>query len=100
MRPRQGSVVDRAAQFAPLDRTRFRTAARRARVDARASPCTSVMRVTTWLSTQSAAKGDVIPAGGVRYYLSYYRDPVVQGNCTPLVDTFNASQGVSVLWAP
>lgn len=51
------------------------------------------------VSVQSAAKGDVIAAGSVRYYLSYYRDPNVQGACLP-ENTFNASQGVSVVWAP
>jgi hypothetical protein len=30
----------------------------------------------------------------------YYRDPVVLGACTPLVDTFNISQTQSVLWSP
>jgi hypothetical protein len=52
------------------------------------------------VSAQSAAKGDVIGPGEMGYYLSYYRDPTVQGNCIPFVDTFNASQGVSVLWSP
>jgi hypothetical protein len=50
--------------------------------------------------TQSMIKGDTIPAGSTRLYLVYYRDPTVLGACTPLVDTFNASQGLSVLWTP
>jgi hypothetical protein len=50
--------------------------------------------------TQSAAKGDVITAGTNRHYMCYYRDPTVLGTCTPLVDTFNASQSQVVLWVP
>jgi hypothetical protein len=50
--------------------------------------------------TQSAAKGDVITAGTNRHYMCYYRDPTVLGACTPLVDTFNASQSQVVLWTP
>lgn len=48
---------------------------------------------------QSAALADTIPAGGTRYYQTYYRDPVVLGTC-PAASTFNVTQGVSVVWAP
>jgi hypothetical protein len=51
------------------------------------------------VSEQSAAKGDTITAGSTRLYMVYYRDPTVLGSCTPLVDTFNASQSQSVLWS-
>jgi len=47
---------------------------------------------------QSAAKGDTITPG-TRLYLSYYRDPSVLPGCL-MTDTFNASQGVSIVWAP
>jgi hypothetical protein len=47
---------------------------------------------------QSAAKGDTITPG-TRNYLSYYRDPTILGACASS-DTFNASQGVSIIWAP
>jgi hypothetical protein len=50
--------------------------------------------------TQSMIKGDTIAPGSTRLYLVYYRDPTVLAPCTPLVDTFNASQGLSVLWTP
>jgi hypothetical protein len=52
------------------------------------------------VSQRSALKGDALAAGETRYYLSYYRDPIVQGSCNPATDTFNASQGMSVLWVP
>jgi hypothetical protein len=52
------------------------------------------------VSTQSAAKGDGIAIGNERLYLSYYRDPTVLGPCTPGVDTFNATQGMKVIWIP
>jgi hypothetical protein len=47
---------------------------------------------------QSAAKGDTITPG-TRLYLSYYRDPSVLPGCL-MTDTFNASQGVAIVWAP
>jgi hypothetical protein len=50
--------------------------------------------------TASANHGDVIMPGTNRHYMAYYRDPVVLGSCTPLVDTFNASQSMVVLWGP
>jgi hypothetical protein len=50
--------------------------------------------------TKSANEGDTILPGMTRLYLSYYRDPTVLAPCTPLVDTFNASQGVEVIWHP
>ncbi len=50
------------------------------------------------VSARSAAKGDVIQAGQSRWYLVYYRDPVVLGGC-PSNRTFNATQTGRVDWA-
>jgi len=49
------------------------------------------------ISARSAAKGDVIMAGQSRWYLVYYRDPVVLGGC-PAGSTFNATQTGQVTW--
>jgi hypothetical protein len=43
--------------------------------------------------------GDPIAPASARWYLVYYRDPVVLGGCTPS-STFNATETVRVLWAP
>jgi hypothetical protein len=51
------------------------------------------------VSARSAAKGDVILAGQSRWYLVYYRDPVVLGGC-PASSTFNATQTGRVEWSP
>jgi hypothetical protein len=47
-------------------------------------------------SGQSAALGDPLSPGSVRGYQLVYRDPI--NFCTPL--TFNASNGIRVVWAP
>jgi hypothetical protein len=52
------------------------------------------------ISAESTLKGDVITAGTNRHYMCYYRDPTVLAPCTPLVDTFNASQSQVVAWGP
>jgi Tol biopolymer transport system component len=49
------------------------------------------------VSARSAAKGDVIQPGQSRWYLVYYRDPVVLGGC-PSSSTFNATQTGRVDW--
>ena len=49
--------------------------------------------------TRSAALGDVLGAGSVRYYYLHYRDPIVLGGC-PQISTFNASSAVQVVWRP
>lgn len=49
------------------------------------------------ISAQSATLGDVITAGSHRFYMAYYRDPVVQNGC-PATSTFNSSQGQDILW--
>jgi Tol biopolymer transport system component len=51
------------------------------------------------VSAQSAAKGDVIQPGQSRWYLVFYRDPVVLGGC-PATSTFNATQTGQVSWWP
>jgi len=51
------------------------------------------------ISTRSAALGDTIQAGQSRWYLVYYRDPLVQGGC-PASSTFNATQSGRVDWSP
>jgi len=50
------------------------------------------------VSAQSAARGDVIHAGESRWYLVYYRDPVVLGGC-PAASTFNATQTGRIDWS-
>ena len=51
------------------------------------------------VSSRSAALGDTIQAGQLRWYYVYYRDPTVLGGC-PASSTFNATQTGSVIWAP
>jgi len=51
------------------------------------------------VSARSAAKGDVIQPGQSRWYLVYYRDPIVLGGC-PASSTFNATQTGQVTWWP
>ena len=51
------------------------------------------------VSARSAAKGDVIQPGEIRWYLVYYRDPTVVGGC-PASRTFNATQTGRVAWSP
>jgi Tol biopolymer transport system component len=51
------------------------------------------------VSVRSAALGDVIQPGQARWYLVYYRDPLVLGGC-PTASTFNATQTGQVAWSP
>jgi hypothetical protein len=51
------------------------------------------------VSARSAAKGDPIQPGQSRWYLVYYRDPIVLGGC-PASRTFNATQTGEVSWWP
>jgi Tol biopolymer transport system component len=51
------------------------------------------------VSARSVALGDVIQPGQSRWYLVYYRDPVVLGGC-PASSTFNATQTGQVTWWP
>jgi hypothetical protein len=50
------------------------------------------------VSARSAAKGNPISAGQSRWYLVFYRDPVVLGGC-PAGSTFNATQTGRVDWS-
>ncbi len=51
------------------------------------------------ISVRSAALGDPLSPGLVRYYFVYYRDPSVLGGC-PLSAGFNSTDTVRVLWRP
>jgi hypothetical protein len=51
------------------------------------------------VSARSASLGDPIGAGQQRYYLVYYRDPIVLGGCSATA-TFNATNGWVLLWLP
>jgi hypothetical protein len=51
------------------------------------------------VSAASAAHGDTLSAGAIRYYQVYYRDPTVLNGC-PATSTFNASEGKAVTWGP
>jgi len=51
------------------------------------------------VTVRSAEKGDVIRPAESRWYLVYYRDPVVRGGCPPS-STFNATQTGQVAWLP
>jgi hypothetical protein len=50
------------------------------------------------VSIRSATLGDPISAGQSRWYLVYYRDPIVLGGC-PAANTFNATQTVRIDWS-
>jgi len=49
------------------------------------------------VSARSAAAGDALSVGSVRWYSVYYRDPIVLGGC-PAASTFNVTQTQLVLW--
>jgi hypothetical protein len=46
----------------------------------------------------SITLGDVISAGQSRWYLVYYRDPIVLGGCSAS-STFNATQTARIDWS-
>jgi hypothetical protein len=50
------------------------------------------------VSARSAALGDPIPAGATRNYQVYYRDGSASFCPAPLGSSFNASNGVTVIW--
>jgi len=52
------------------------------------------------ISAQSSVLGDPIPAGAVRYYQAYYRDPSSTFCTEPAGNTWNASNAVYVVWNP
>ncbi|MFM7280824.1 MAG: hypothetical protein ACKO32_03490, partial [Planctomycetia bacterium] len=49
------------------------------------------------VSVISAFLGDPIAAGSTRYYMAYYRDPIVLGGCAANA-TFNATNALQVAW--
>jgi hypothetical protein len=49
------------------------------------------------VSARSAALGNPISAGQHRYYMVYYRDPIVLGGC-PATSTFNATDALDLQW--
>ncbi len=49
------------------------------------------------ISARSAALGDPIASGSHRYYMAYYRDPIVLGGCSANA-TFNATNAGDVTW--
>ncbi len=51
------------------------------------------------VATRSASLGDPITAGQNRYYMVYYRDPIVLGGCQALA-TFNSTPTAQVTWQP
>ena len=51
------------------------------------------------VSARSNSLGDPILPGDTRYYLVYYRDPIVMGPC-PASSTFNSTQTGAVTWWP
>jgi hypothetical protein len=51
------------------------------------------------VAARSAALGDPIAPGTHRYYMAYYRDPIVLGGCAA-TNTFNATDALDVLWGP
>jgi len=51
------------------------------------------------VSARSESLGHTILPGQSRWYLVYYRDPVVLGGCPPL-STFNVTQTGEVVWLP
>jgi hypothetical protein len=51
------------------------------------------------ISARSAALGNPIIAGQSRWYLVYYRDPVVLGGC-PATSTFNSGPTMRADWGP
>ena len=53
----------------------------------------------TDIPTRSAAVGDPISAGQSRYYMVYYRDPIVLGGCSAFA-TFNGTNAAQVVWQP
>lgn len=50
------------------------------------------------VATRSANLGDVIPAGALRYYQVYSRDPNTTFCAAPQGSTFNISNGIKVQW--
>jgi hypothetical protein len=52
------------------------------------------------IAARSAALGDPIPPDGTRWYQVAYRDPVAAFCPDPPGSSFNASNGLRILWGP
>jgi len=52
------------------------------------------------VSARSAALGDPLSVGAIRYYQTYYRDPAPTFCPSPAGNTFNVSSGLIINWAP
>lgn len=50
------------------------------------------------VSARSAALGDAIPPGGIRHYMTYYRDANAGFCASPGGSTFNSSNALSIAW--
>ena len=50
------------------------------------------------ISARSAQLGDVIPPGASRHYQTYYRDSDLSFCPSPMGDSWNVSNGLSVVW--
>ena len=50
------------------------------------------------ITARSAAAGDPIPTGGIRYYQIYYRDPNSTYCPNPPGNTWNVSSGMKITW--
>jgi hypothetical protein len=50
------------------------------------------------ISARSAALGDPIAPGTMRYYQAYYRDPVLTFCASPPGDSWNVSSGITIAW--
>jgi hypothetical protein len=61
---------------------------------------TAPMGADPSVSARSAALGDPIPSFATRLYQVYYRDPSATFCPDPPGSTFNASNGLRVLWGP
>jgi len=52
------------------------------------------------IHTRSAALGDPLAPGSIRYYMAYYRDPSAAGPCGNAAATFNCSNSGQIVWQP
>jgi hypothetical protein len=59
-----------------------------------------VFTSTVGISLTSAALGDVLSSGSIRYYFLYYRDPCPTFACTGALDLSNASNAYKITWTP
>jgi hypothetical protein len=50
------------------------------------------------ITARSSALGDPIPSGGIRHYMTYYRDANPAFCAIPTGSTFNSSNALSITW--